>query len=273
MDNFTNRKEELHHMLKILTKENIAVAFSGGVDSSLLLKLAAKYARENDTEVYAVTANTELHPSGDVEIAKNLAEEMGARHVVVSVNELDEADIRQNPVDRCYRCKRFLFSKIKTQMEMKGVRTILDGTNADDMKVYRPGIKALGELGIISPLKDAKFTKEEVRRTATEYGVSVAERPSTPCLATRFPYGAELTLKNIKNVEIAESFLKIMGFYNLRVRVHGEIARIEVDNKDMELLLDKKTEIIRYLKKLGYTYITLDLEGFRSGSMDVHIEK
>lgn len=272
MGQYEEKCEPLFRILDKLTKENTAVAFSGGVDSSLLLKLACLRAKKQGTYVYAIAAHTELHPSGDLEIAKRVAEESGAAFTVLKLQELKEADIVNNPVDRCYRCKKLLFKEIKRKAEELGAKVLIEGTNLDDTKVYRPGLKAIEELGIKSPLKDAGFTKEQVRKLAAAYDISVADRPSTPCLATRFPYGAVLSPEKMKKVEQGEIFLKELGLYNVRLRVHGETARIEVDEKDMPKLLESRKEVVEFLKGLGYWYITLDMEGFRSGSMDIGID-
>lgn len=209
----------------------------------------------------------------DLEIAVAVAKEAGARHLVVRIDELKEAGIEYNPEDRCYLCKKLLFSRLKEKAEELHAGYIVEGTNEDDLHVYRPGIRALRELGILSPLAQTGFTKQEVRKLAEEYGVSVANRPSTPCMATRFPYGAKLDYDSMRRVEQGEEWIRSLGFYNVRIRVHGGIARIEIDIDQMPLLLEKKEEIISKLKELGYDYITLDLEGFRSGSMDIHIKK
>ena len=272
MGQYEEKCENLFRILDKLTKENTAVAFSGGVDSSLLLKLACLRAKKQGTYVYAIAAHTELHPSGDLEIAKRVAEESGAAFTVLKLQELKEADIVNNPVDRCYRCKKLLFKEIKRKAEELGAKILIEGTNLDDTKVYRPGLKAIEELGIKSPLKDAGFTKKEIRKLAVAYDISVADRPSTPCLATRFPYGAVLSLEKMKKVEQGEAFLRELGLYNVRLRVHGETARIEVDEKDMPKLLESRKEVVEFLKGLGYWYITLDMEGFRSGSMDIGID-
>lgn len=272
MGQYEEKCETLFRILDKLTKENTAVAFSGGVDSSLLLKLAYLRAKKQGTYVYAIAAHTELHPSGDLEIAKRVAEESGAAFTVLKLQELKEADIVNNPVDRCYRCKKLLFKEIKRKAEELGAKVLIEGTNLDDTKVYRPGLKAIEELGIKSPLKDAGLTKKEVRKLAAAYDISVADRPSTPCLATRFPYGAVLSLEKMKKVEQGEAFLRELGLYNVRLRVHGETARIEVDEKDMPKLLESRKEVVEFLKGLGYWYITLDMEGFRSGSMDIGID-
>lgn len=272
MGQYEEKCEPLFRILDKLTKENTAVAFSGGVDSSLLLKLTCLRAKKQGTYVYAIAAHTELHPSGDLEIAKRVAEESGAAFTVLKLQELKEADIVNNPVDRCYRCKKLLFKEIKRKAEELGAKVLIEGTNLDDTKVYRPGLKAIEELGIKSPLKDAGFTKKEIRKLAAAYDISVADRPSTPCLATRFPYGAVLSPEKMKKVEQGEAFLRELGLYNVRLRVHGETARIEVDEKDMPKLLESRKEVVEFLKGLGYWYITLDMEGFRSGSMDIGID-
>lgn len=273
MEQYREKCEELFRIIDEITKENAAVAFSGGVDSSLLLKLACEGAEKHGVSVYAIAAHTELHPSADLEIAKKVAKESGAEFIVLKLQELEEADIVNNPVDRCYRCKKLLFREIKAKAKELGAEVLVEGTNLDDTKVYRPGLKAITELGVRSPLKEAGFTKDEVRKLAAEYGLSVADRPSTPCLATRFPYGDTLSVEKMKKVEQGEAFLKELGLYNVRLRIHGETARIEVDEKDMSRLLENRKEVVEFLKGLGYWYITLDMEGFRSGSMDIGIEK
>lgn len=272
MSSYEEKCNRLRALMKEYAKQNVAVAFSGGVDSSLLLKMAVTYAKEQGTMVYGITADTELHPSGDMEIAEKVAKETGAEHILLRIKELKQADILQNPIDRCYRCKKYLFGEMKKKAGQSGAVNVLEGTNADDLLSYRPGIRAIEELGIKSPLKEAGLTKMEVRKLASGYGISVADRPSAPCLATRFPYGETLTSLKLKHVEQGEAFLKTLGFYNVRLRVHGEIARIEVDEAYMPELLERKREVAAYLKELGYSYITLDLEGFRSGSMDIGLE-
>lgn len=270
--NYNDKKRNLIEIIERISENDVVVAFSGGVDSSLLLKLFSEASKKSGNRVYAVTANTKIHPVKDIEIASCVAAEMGAEHRIVTIDELREAGIENNPVDRCYRCKKSIFNKIIQLANDEGIYTVAEGTNSDDLGMYRPGIRAIRELGIKSPLAEAGFTKEEVRKFAAEFGISVSERPSTPCMATRFPYGVKLDYESIRKVEDGEIWLRENGFYNVRIRVHGNIARIEVDKRDMNLVIDKKDEITEYLKKLGYDYITLDLEGFRSGSMDIHIK-
>ena len=190
-NSYSDERPSLDHMKKCLearmeqlAKEDICLAFSGGVDSSLLLKTAADAAAHTGRNVYTVTFDSRLHPSCDLEIARRVAGELGGIHEVITVDELEQEAIKNNPVNRCYLCKRHLFSKLAELAQARGIRYILDGTNEDDMHVYRPGIQALKELGIISPLAELRITKAQVKALASEYGISVASRPSTPCMAT-----------------------------------------------------------------------------------------
>lgn len=272
MKTYEEKCSYLQKLMEQYTQENVVVAFSGGVDSSLLLKTACINAVKNGTKVFAVTMHTTLHTMNEIESSKETAEEVGAEHLIISVDELKEAGIENNPVERCYLCKRYLFQKMKDKAESLGVKIILDGTNEDDLHMFRPGLKALKELEIKSPLAESDFSKTDVRKLAEEYGLSVSKKPSTPCLATRFPYGSRLSYEEMKKVEKGEDFLKNLGLYNVRLRVHNDIARIEVDKEDIVKIVVYKEAIISYLKELGYRYITLDLEGFRSGSMDYFLE-
>lgn len=272
MKTYEEKCSYLQKLMEKYTQENVVVAFSGGVDSSLLLKTACINAVKNGTKVFAVTMHTTLHTMNEIESSKETAGEVGAEHLIISVDELKEAGIENNPVERCYLCKRYLFQKMKDKAESLGVKIILDGTNEDDLHMFRPGLKALKELEIKSPLAESDFSKTDVRKLAEEYGLSVSKKPSTPCLVTRFPYGSRLSYEEMKKVEKGEDFLKNLGLYNVRLRVHNDIARIEVDKEDIVKIVVYKEAIISYLKELGYRYITLDLEGFRSGSMDYFLE-
>lgn len=272
------KKKALLSYINDLSGNNVVLAFSGGVDSSLLLKLCceAAKARRNEAEppkenkVYAITMHSKLHPPADLENARRVALETGAdEHIVLLSDELRDAGILHNPVDRCYLCKRFLFGRLVEKAEELKAAYILEGTNEDDMHLYRPGIKAVKELHILSPLAKFHITKQEVRKLAAEYGISVKNRPSTPCMATRFPYGTKLSYDMLQQTAYGEEWLRQQGFCNVRLRVHGNIARIEVDKDDMSALLERKDEIITELSKYGFSYITMDLAGFRSGSMDI----
>lgn len=267
------KKRQLESAMAQYGKEDICLAFSGGVDSSLLLKAASDAARQNGTKVYAVTFDSRLHPSCDLEIASRVAKELGGIHEVITVDELEQEEIRHNPVNRCYLCKRHLFQGLRDFAVQRGVRIILDGTNEDDLHVYRPGIQALKELEIISPLAELHITKAEVKELAAEYGISVASRPSTPCMATRIPYDTDIDYGVLERIAQGEARLRAQIDGNVRLRLHGDIVRIEVDGNAFLRVLEIKDEIIRGLKELGFLYITLDLEGFRSGSMDLKIEK
>lgn len=272
MFSFGNRKEKFLANMRQFAGQDIMVAFSGGVDSSLILKTACDMAQEMGTRVYAVTMQTMLHPAGEIEEAKRICREMKAGHIVIAIDELKEAGIRDNPPERCYLCKKHLFTRIKEKAAELGIGIILEGTNGDDLHVYRPGIRALKELQIISPLAEAGISKEEVRKLASEYGIETASKPSMPCLATRFPYGTTLTYKEMERVEQGEAYLRGLGLNNVRIRVHGTIVRVEVDEGAFGEVIKRKNEIISFLQELGYIYVTLDLEGFRSGSMDVGLK-
>lgn len=253
--------------------EDVMIAFSGGVDSTLLLKMAVEASKRYHTHVYAVTIQTALHPVMEADEAKQIAEELGAIHKVIHVDELEGAGIENNPVDRCYLCKKYMFTKVKELAHGLGVSTILEGTNADDLKQYRPGIKAIQELGLHSPLLEANMTKKEIRELAGTYDLKAANKPSSPCLATRFPYHTLLNYEAMRKVEKIEDYLHTCGFYNVRARIHNDIVRLEIDQDAFVKCMDKRQEIVLFIKELGYDYVTLDLEGFRSGSQDIKLEE
>lgn len=267
------KKGRLLALMEEYGRQDVCLAFSGGVDSSLLLKLAADSAAAHGTTVYAVTFDSRLHPACDLENARKVAAELGGVHVVVTVDELEMEEIRSNPPDRCYLCKKQLFGKLLEFAAERQVSVTMEGTNEDDLHVYRPGIRAVQELGVKSPLAEAGLTKAEVKALAAEYGISAASRPSTPCMATRLPYGAELNYKVLKQIEEGEALLREMIGGNVRLRLHGDVARIEADGENLEKAVALRGQLISRLKALGFVYITLDLEGFRSGSMDVHIRR
>ena len=256
----------IEKLLDEYTKSDCAVAFSGGVDSALLLYLAVKAAKNNGSRVFAVTVKTALHPAPEEEEARRAAALMGAEYVKLEINELDL--IRNNPPDRCYICKKNLFLKIKELAKGLGADVVMDGTNADDTKTYRPGIRALLELDIKSPLKEAGLCKDEIRKMAQKYGITAAKKPSMPCLATRFPYDVRLDEEAMSRVWQAEEYIRSLGFYNVRARVHDDVLRLEVDSDDICRLAHMREEIVNKMKRLGYGFVTVDLEGYRSGCYD-----
>ncbi len=270
---YEEKKQKLQEQMLVYAQGDMLVAFSGGVDSSLILKLAVQAAAKTGHQVYGIMMHTMLHPMGEVEDARVTAEQIGAEFRVLEIDELKGADILDNPVDRCYRCKKYLFRNLIEEGEKLGVSVMMEGTNEDDLHVYRPGLRAIRELGIHSPLAEAGMTKAEVRKLAGELGVSVSNKPSMPCLATRFPYGTRISYEAMRKVDEGEVFIRSLGFYNVRLRIHNDVARIEVDVNEMPHLLEHCEQIVAKLKNLGYDYITVDLEGFRSGSMDLHVKK
>lgn len=270
---YEEKKQKLQKQMLVYAQGDMLVAFSGGVDSSLILKLAVQAAAKTGHKVYGIMVHTMLHPMGEVEDARTTAEQIGAEFRVLEIDELKGADILDNPVDRCYRCKKYLFRNLIEEGEKLGVSAMMEGTNEDDLHVYRPGLRAIRELGIHSPLAEAGMTKAEVRKLAGELGISVSNKPSMPCLATRFPYGTRISYEAMRKVDEGEVFVRSLGFYNVRLRIHNDVARIEVDVNEMPRLLEHCEQIVAKLKNLGYDYITVDLEGFRSGSMDLHVKK
>ncbi len=277
MDRYEEQVQQLKKHMQDLAREDVIVAFSGGADSSLLLKLAADAAKETGKRVYAVTVEMMLQPEQDAEALAGLVETLGAASCILSVDsgKLKEAGILENPLDRCYLCKRLVYETILEKGKELDVHVVLDGTNADDLNMYRPGLTAVLELGILSPLAEIGFTKEEVRKLAQELCIPTAKKPAAPCLATRFPYGTRLDKSALRQVEEAEALLRtyVPDDTNVRLRVHKNIARIETDPDAFEKILDHREEITARLKELGYTYVTLDLAGFHSGSMDQDLLK
>lgn len=271
MDN--NKADKLKKQMEAYGKEDVCVAFSGGVDSSLLLVMACEAAKKTGKKVYAITMDTVLHPKADLAIAKKVLSGTQAEHHVVTLNELTIPEIQNNPFNRCYLCKKELFRSIQEFARKKNVSIIMEGTNEDDLHVYRPGIQAIRELGIKSPLAWCGMTKADVRALASAYGIPVANRPSAPCLATRLPYGTRIDFNLLKRIEKAEEKMKQLVTGNVRIRVHGDILRLETDVQAMPMLLEKREKVISCLKEVGCPYITLDLDGFRSGSMDIHVGK
>ena len=261
--------EELIKRLKVMGR--VAIAYSGGIDSTLLLKIASDTVGQQN--VLAVTADTEFVSSHEYKNSRINLENIGCEDVVIKRKVLEKCDgISKNPVNRCYLCKKYIFIGIIDSAKNRGFEKILDGTNFDDISgSIRPGIRALSELGVISPFADLKISKKEIRKWAKKIGLLNWDSPSSSCLATRIPYGTTLTNELLGSVEKAEDILRASGFKGSRVRVHGNIARIELREEDLLkiFLPENRKKIIDSLKKIGFSYVTIDLEGFRSGSMDI----
>ncbi len=261
------RNSKLKKLRSILLDSGPAlVAFSGGVDSTFLLKAAMEaLGRE---KVLAVIARSETYPESEVKSAVKLARKLKARLKVIHTCEINDERFLKNPLKRCYYCKHELFSKLKAIAKQEGLSAVFDGANYDDRLDFRPGSIAGKELGVRSPLKEAQITKAEIRAFSKECKLPTWNKPSLACLASRIPFGTRIEKKTLKQVGTAEDYIKGLGFKQVRVRHHGSIARIEVFLEDVERLLGLKNKITEKLKALGYTYVTVDLEGFRSGSMN-----
>lgn len=241
------------------------VAFSGGVDSSVLAALAY---RALGSSAIAVTADSPTLAPGELECAKEVAKEIGVEHIIITYDELGEPEFARNPVDRCYYCKKGLIRELKKIAKERGINTIIEGTNLSDLKGHRPGRRAVTEGGIYNPFIEFGVAKEEVREMARKLGLSVADKPSMACLSSRFPYGQAITHEALQRVGEAEVYLRSLGFNVVRVRDHAGIARIEIMPDEMARFLGMREAVASRLKRLGFSYVTLDLMGFRSGSMD-----
>ncbi len=247
------------------------VAFSGGVDSSLALAIAARALPKE--KVLAVTSNNETYLPSELDLAKNFAESLGVEHLIINTRELDNPDYARNPSNRCYFCKSTLYSDLEKLAGERDYGCIVDGANVDDEGDYRPGRQAAKELGVVSPLSQAGVSKEEVRRIANHLGLPMWDKPALACLSSRFPYGQEITPEKLRQVARAEEFLRSRGFRQVRVRHHGEIARLEVGQEEMERAFGMREDISAELRDAGFLYVTLDLSGYKSGSLNAALGK
>ena len=265
MDNLTNKYQALKDYLAEL--ESVAVAFSGGVDSTFLLKVANDVLGKN---AVAVTARSESFPKCELLEATAYAEELGTDHFIIDSEELDIEGFSHNPKNRCYLCKSELFTKIKEIATLQKLKYVVEGSNTDDDGDYRPGLLAVTELGIKSPLRFAKLSKNEIRELSKELNLPTWNKQSFACLSSRFPYGENITPDRLHMIDQAEQYLLDLGFHQVRVRYHGDLARIETDETGFDVLLDKnnRNKIHDRFKAIGFTYIGLDLKGYRTGSMN-----
>lgn len=250
----------------LLSLDSVIVAYSGGVDSSFLAKVAFDTLGEKSL---AVTATSETYPERELDEAVATAKTIGINHLVICSDELTDPNFRKNPQDRCYYCKSELFSKLMALRWSKGLGFVIDGANLDDLQDYRPGSRAKEEKGVRSPLQEAGMTKEDIRLLSKELGLPTWNKPSLACLSSRLPYGEEITVEKLKIIDQAETALRELGFTELRVRYHQDIARIELPRQEFAKLTESVIDqIVSRLKGLGFTYVTLDLQGLRSGSMN-----
>ena len=247
---------------------SVAVAFSSGVDSTFLLKAALEALGKD--KVIAVTASSCSFPERELKEATEFCKENGVRHIICKSEELDIDGFRQNPKNRCYLCKHELFEKIGNIAKENNIKYVAEGSNMDDNGDYRPGLVAVKELGVSSPLRAAELNKQEIRELSKELGLSTWNKQSFACLSSRFVYGETINEEKLGMVEKAEQLLLDLGFYQVRVRIHDKMARIEILPSEFEKLLAEgiREKVYNYFKELGFTYVTLDLGGYRTGSMN-----
>ena len=268
MDNLSDiRIKETALTERIKAAGKLAVAFSGGTDSTYLVYKAHEVL---DGNVLAVTVRSQVLIDEDYEWTVEFCKDTGIKQAVIGFDVFDYEQFGNNPPDRCYYCKKNIFGLIKKTAAENGISEVADGSNVDDTGDYRPGMRALKELGIVSPLKESGLTKNEIRALSKEVGLPTWDKPAAACLASRFAYGEKITTEGLVRVANAEKFIRELGFEGIRVRVHGDIARIEAAPDDIELLTYGRTrkEISEELKRLGFKYVTIDIDGYRTGSMN-----
>jgi uncharacterized protein len=264
MDRCEERLRELEAL--VAPHGSALVAFSGGVDSSLALAIAARALPKD--KVLAVTSNNETYLPSELDLAREFADSLGVEHQIVNTRELDNPEYASNPANRCYFCKSTLYSDLRGIAEERGYACVVDGANADDEGDYRPGRKAAKELKVVSPLARAGVSKAEVRELAKHLELPSWDKPALACLSSRFPYGQEITAEKLAQVARAEEYLRARRFRQVRVRHHGQIARLEVGPEEMERAFALREDISAELKEAGFLYVTLDLSGYEPGSLN-----
>lgn len=268
--NINEKFEKLKNYLSSL--ESVVVAFSSGVDSTFLLKTAHQILGD---KVIAVTAQSCSFPERELNEAKSFCQKEGIKHIVVESEELEIDGFCKNPVNRCYLCKKELFEKITKIAKENNIKNIVEGSNIDDNGDYRPGLQAVAELNIKSPLRYAELNKNEIRELSKNLGLNTWDKQSFACLSSRFVYGEEITKEKLSMVDKAEQLLLDLGFHQLRVRIHGKIARIEVMPDEFPKLIEEKNrlKIVSEFEKFGFSYVSMDLKGYRTGSMNETLKK
>lgn len=267
--NLTEKEQKLKEIIK--GHDRVAVAFSSGVDSTLLLKICADtLGKEN---VVAITACSLAFPEREQNESSEFCKSEGIKQIKFNINQLELPKFCTNPPDRCYICKKAIFTKLCDIAKNENCDCVFEGSNLDDDNDYRPGMRAIKELGVISPLRQAELTKAEIRELSAKSGLKTAKKPSLACLATRFEYGDTITEDKLKMIDRAEQKLIDLGFNQVRVRLHEKAARIEVEKSQMQKVLDNKDEITRAFNLYGFDYISLDLNGYTQGSMNKAIGK
>ena len=265
-------EEKLSRLLSLLKQyESAVLAFSGGVDSSFLLRAMGLAGMK---QFVAVTACSGTMPSSDYQRALSIAVKEGAEHLVIRTDELANEEFVRNFADRCFHCKDELYSKLGKIAEERQFPYVFDGTNTDDLLDYRPGLKAAAKHGVRSPLAECGFSKKDIRNASRRLGLGAWDQPSSPCLSSRVPYGRKITAEALRRIEASEEFLRTFGLTTVRVRDHGDIARIEVPAEDMAALFDpvRRRQVSEKLRELGYAFVSVDLDGYRSGSMNRTLE-
>lgn len=245
--------------------ESVVVAYSAGVDSTLVLRVAHDVLGER---VVAATGLSDTYPEEEMAEARELAREIGAEHVMIRTEELTDPRYAMNSHQRCFFCKNELYSRLRAVADQRGLKHVIDGTNADDLGDHRPGLRAARNLGVRSPLQEAGFTKAEIREASAELGLRTWDKPAFACLSSRFPYGTPITIEKLRQVADAERALRKLGFRNFRVRHHDPVARLEVDVDDFARVIELHEQIVQAVRAAGYRYVALDLQGYRRGSLN-----